>query len=50
MVWKCPPLNLFNWSNFWKWKEKELKNEKIDNKQYDAVDNNEPLSDDNCGK
>lgn len=21
MVWKCPPLNLFNWSNFWKWKE-----------------------------
>jgi len=21
MVWKCPPLNLFNWSNLWKWKE-----------------------------
>lgn len=21
MAWKCPPLNLFNWSNFWKWKE-----------------------------
>ena len=21
MVWKCPPLNLFNWSNFWKWKD-----------------------------
>lgn len=20
MVWKCPPLNLFNWSNLWKWK------------------------------
>jgi hypothetical protein len=19
MVWKCPPLNLINWSNFWKW-------------------------------
>ena len=22
MVWKCPPLNLFNWNNLWKWKEK----------------------------
>lgn len=21
MVWKCPPLNLFNWNNLWKWKE-----------------------------
>jgi len=20
MAWKCPPLNLFNWSNLWKWK------------------------------
>lgn len=20
MVWKCPPLNLTNWSNLWKWK------------------------------
>ena len=20
MMWKCPPLNLFNWSNYWKWK------------------------------
>lgn len=20
MVWKCPPLNLFNWNNLWKWK------------------------------
>jgi hypothetical protein len=20
MIWKCPPLNLFNWSNYWKWK------------------------------
>jgi hypothetical protein len=20
MAWKCPPLNLFNWSNYWKWK------------------------------
>lgn len=28
MVWKCPPLNLFNWSNLWKWKEK---NEGSDN-------------------
>ena len=22
MVWKCPPLNLVNWNNFWKWKDK----------------------------
>lgn len=21
MVWKCPPLNLFNWNNLWKWKD-----------------------------
>jgi hypothetical protein len=21
VVWKCPPLNLFNWNNLWKWKE-----------------------------
>ena len=21
MIWKCPPLNLFNWSNYWKWKD-----------------------------
>jgi hypothetical protein len=20
MAWKCPPLNLINWSNLWKWK------------------------------
>lgn len=20
MAWRCPPLNLFNWSNYWKWK------------------------------
>ena len=19
-MWQCPPLNLFNWNNFWKWK------------------------------
>jgi len=19
VIWKCPPLNLFNWNNFWKW-------------------------------
>ena len=19
--WNCPPLNLFNWSNYWKWKK-----------------------------
>jgi hypothetical protein len=21
MAWRCPPLNLFNWSNYWKWKD-----------------------------
>lgn len=21
MVWKCPPLNLFNWNHFWKWNQ-----------------------------
>jgi hypothetical protein len=21
MTWKCPPLNLVNWSNLWKWKQ-----------------------------
>lgn len=21
MVWKCPPLNLFNWNNLWKWRK-----------------------------
>ena len=21
MAWKCPPLNLVNWSNLWKWKQ-----------------------------
>jgi hypothetical protein len=20
MMWRCQPLNLFNWSNYWKWK------------------------------
>jgi hypothetical protein len=31
MVWKCPPLNLFNWSDFWKWKEDmSKKNIKLD--------------------
>ena len=24
MVWKCFPLNLHNWSNSWKWKEKMI--------------------------
>ncbi len=26
MVWKCPPLHLPNWNNFWKWK-KDMKEE-----------------------
>jgi hypothetical protein len=26
MVWKCPPLHLYNWNNLWKWK-KEMINE-----------------------
>jgi hypothetical protein len=30
MVWKCPPINLFNWSNFWKWKESMRDNGKGD--------------------
>ena len=50
MIWKCPPLNLFNWNNLWKWKEKEVKNEKDDTKQYDAVSNNKPRSSDTCGR
>ena len=50
MVWKCPPLNLFNWSNLWKWKEKEFQDEKIDTKQYDAMDNIKLLPSDTCGK
>lgn len=38
MIWKCPPLNLFNWNNFWKWNsmrkiildiETNLKHDKI---------------------
>ena len=24
MVWKCPPLHLPNWNNFWKWKDKMI--------------------------
>lgn len=102
MAWKCPPLNLFNWSNFWKWKEtmrdggkgdaprplgvtmeqfdknfdavfgknKKYKMEEVDagvylievtnercvkyeedsDKQFDAVNNNEPRSSDSCGR
>jgi hypothetical protein len=34
MVWKCPPLHLFNWNNAWKWKnmdnETKLKIEQSD--------------------
>jgi len=38
VIWKCPPLNLFNWNNFWKWNsmrkiildiETNLKHDKI---------------------
>lgn len=25
MVWKCPPLHLFNWNNSWKWKNMDKK-------------------------
>lgn len=48
MIWKCPPLNLFNWSNLWKWKEE--KHEKFNTKQYDAVGNTKSLPSDTCGK
>lgn len=24
MIWSCPPLNLFNWSNHWKWKMRKI--------------------------
>jgi hypothetical protein len=24
MAWKCPPLHLYNWNNFWKWKDKMI--------------------------
>lgn len=24
MAWKCPPLHLPNWNNFWKWKDKMI--------------------------
>ncbi len=24
MTWSCPPLNLFNWSNYWKWKMRKI--------------------------
>jgi len=27
MAWKCPPLHLTNWNNFWKWKEQMNANE-----------------------
>lgn len=30
MVWKCPPLNLFNWSNLWKWKNEMTTEELIE--------------------
>jgi hypothetical protein len=39
MVWKCPPLNLFNWNNFWKWND-EMKDTDIlisENKYLEQV-------------
>jgi hypothetical protein len=39
MVWKCPPLNLFNWSNLWKWKTEM----KYDQEVYEALAENERL-------
>ena len=30
MMWKCPPLNLFNWSNYWKWKNDMREPKEVD--------------------
>ena len=30
MMWKCPPLNLFNWSNYWKWKNDMIEPKEVD--------------------
>ena len=37
MVWKCPPLHLYNWNNFWKWKT----DMKYDQEVYEALAENE---------
>ena len=29
-MWKCPPLNLFNWSNYWKWKNDMIEPKEVD--------------------
>ena len=39
MVWKCPPLHLYNWNNFWKWKTEM----KYDQEIYEALAENELL-------
>ena len=39
MVWKCPPLHLYNWNNFWKWKTEM----KYDQEIYEALAENERL-------
>lgn len=33
MVWKCPPLHLPNWNNFWKWKD-EMSNKLVEEAPY----------------
>jgi hypothetical protein len=30
MIWRCPPLNLFNWSNYWKWKDDMREPKEVD--------------------
>lgn len=30
MIWRCPPLNLFNWSNYWKWKNDMREPKEVD--------------------
>ena len=39
MAWKCPPLHLPNWNNFWKWKTEM----KYDQEVYEALAENERL-------
>jgi predicted Fe-S protein YdhL (DUF1289 family) len=37
MVWKCPPLHLANWNNFWKWKEEMVNSPCIGKCTYDIT-------------
>ena len=37
MVWKCPPLHLYNWNNFWKWKTEMVKSPCIGKCTYDIT-------------